>query len=155
MLIVFGGLPGVGKTTVARELAAVIGAMHVRIDSIEQALRDAGLTVEGEGYGAAYAIAADNLRPDHHVVADCVNPWPLTRNEWAAVASRAGVRALNVEIVCSDITEHKRRSSHGRGTSQGIACRHGRKCSRATIVPGTANASSSTPRDSTYRKACG
>ena len=38
-----------------------------------------------------------------------VNPWPLTRNEWQAVANRAGVRALNVEVLCSDIDEHQRR----------------------------------------------
>ena len=37
MLIVFGGLPGTGKTTVARELARQLGAVHLRIDSIEQA----------------------------------------------------------------------------------------------------------------------
>ena len=42
MLIVFGGLPGTGKTTVARELARQLGAVHPRIDSIEQALRNAG-----------------------------------------------------------------------------------------------------------------
>jgi thymidylate kinase len=33
MLIVLSGLPGVGKTTVARELARATGAVHVRIDS--------------------------------------------------------------------------------------------------------------------------
>jgi predicted kinase len=31
MLIVLGGLPGVGKTTIARELARVLGAVHIRI----------------------------------------------------------------------------------------------------------------------------
>jgi len=40
VLVIFGGLPGVGKTTIAQELARQIGAMHVRIDSIEQAIRD-------------------------------------------------------------------------------------------------------------------
>ena len=35
MLIVFGGLPGAGKTTIARELARQIGAAYVRIDSID------------------------------------------------------------------------------------------------------------------------
>jgi predicted kinase len=40
MLIIFGGLPGTGKTTIARALAHQIGAVHLRIDSIEQAIRD-------------------------------------------------------------------------------------------------------------------
>ncbi len=40
MLIALGGLPGTGKTTIARELARQLGAVHLRIDSIEQALRD-------------------------------------------------------------------------------------------------------------------
>src|SRR5262245_37305856 len=106
MLIVLSGLPGVGKTTIARELAASIGATHVRIDSIEQAMRNAGWKVEGEGYSVAYAVAEDNLRLGGTVVADCVNPDPLTRHAWQAVADRAGVRAINVEVVCSDLEEH-------------------------------------------------
>jgi predicted kinase len=36
MLIILGGLPGTGKTTIARELARQLGAVHVRIDSIEE-----------------------------------------------------------------------------------------------------------------------
>ena len=42
MLIIFGGLPGVGKTSIARALAQKIGAVHLRIDTIEQAILDAG-----------------------------------------------------------------------------------------------------------------
>ena len=83
--------------------------MHVRIDSIEQVLRNAGCRVEGEGYAVAYAVAEDNLRAGRTVVADCVNPWPLTRRAWRSVAERAGVTALDVEIVCSDVAEHRRR----------------------------------------------
>jgi 2-C-methyl-D-erythritol 4-phosphate cytidylyltransferase len=49
MLVVLSGLPGVGKTTIARELAVVLNDLHVRIDSIEQALRHAGWTVDSEG----------------------------------------------------------------------------------------------------------
>ena len=109
MLIVLSGLPGTGKTTIARKLAKELAAVYLRIDSIEQAIRNAGKPVEGEGYSVAHAVAEDNLRLGRIVVADCVNPWPLTRREWRAVADRAGVRALDVEIVCSDPGEHRRR----------------------------------------------
>jgi predicted kinase len=119
MLITFSGLPGTGKTTIARELARQSGAVYLRIDSIEQALRAEGVTVEGEGYRAAYAIAEDNLRLGRIVVADCVNPWPLTRHAWQAVSLRTGVASLDVEIVCADQTEHRRRVETRRADIEG------------------------------------
>jgi predicted kinase len=109
MLIVLSGQPGAGKTTIARELARELAAVYLRIDSIEQAIRGSERPVEGEGYDVAYAIAEDNLRLGSVVVADCVNPWPLTRDEWRAVAERTGVPVLELEIVCSDAQEHRRR----------------------------------------------
>ena len=104
-----GGLPGVGKTTLSRALARATGALHLRIDSIEQALRASGIPVAGEGYAVARAVASDNLALARTVIADCVNPWPLTREAWRAVAAGAGVRVLDVELVCSDGAEHRRR----------------------------------------------
>jgi len=56
MLIIFGGLPGVGKTTVAQELARQLGAMHIRIDSIEQAILDSGM-VSSPLNDAGYRVA--------------------------------------------------------------------------------------------------
>lgn len=47
MLLIFGGLPGVGKTAVAAGLAREVGAVHLRIDSIAQALRNSGVDVTG------------------------------------------------------------------------------------------------------------
>jgi predicted kinase len=81
----------------------------VRIDSIEQTLRNAGWTVYDEGYRVAYLVAEDNLQLGRTVIADCVNPWPLTRQAWQDVADRAAARAVRVELVCSDVDEHKRR----------------------------------------------
>jgi predicted kinase len=108
-LIILSGRSGVGKTTIARALATAAGAVHLRIDSIEQALRNLGLTVETEGYVVAYALAEDNLRLGRIVIADSVNPWPQTRDAWRAVAQHAGVQAVEVEVVCSDVHEHRQR----------------------------------------------
>lgn len=44
MLIIFSGLPGSGKSTIARALAQRLGAVYLRIDTIEQAIRDAERT---------------------------------------------------------------------------------------------------------------
>jgi predicted kinase len=112
MLIVFSGLPGVGKTVIARELARQISAVYLRIDSIEQALRHASSTFEplnDAGYCVAYAIAEDNLRLGRTVVADSVNPISITRDAWLDVAKRTGLPAAEIEIQCSDPNEHRRR----------------------------------------------
>lgn len=112
MLIVLGGLPGSGKTTIAREIAALVPCVYLRIDTIEQALRSAGVLagdVGPGGYVVAYELARSNLSLGLTVVADCVNPLPVTREAWRAVAADASSRIVEVEIVCSDIPEHRRR----------------------------------------------
>jgi predicted kinase len=123
MLIILGGLPGVGKTTIARELARQIGAVYVRIDSIEQAIRDSGALsqpVHDAGYRIGYAIAEENLRLGRTVIADSVNPIALTRNAWAAVATRVRVHSIDIEVTCSDSTEHRRRVETRKGDIPGL-----------------------------------
>jgi predicted kinase len=109
MLIILGGLPGSGKTTLARELARGLGAVHVRIDSIEAVLRGAVTEMNDTGYRVAYAVAEDNLGLGRTVIADSVNPLAVTRAAWVDVAKRSGVPAVEIEIVCSDQGEHRRR----------------------------------------------
>ena len=98
-----------GKTTIASRVAAETGAVFLRIDVIEMALHDEGVAVEGQGYAVAYGLAESNLRLGLTVIADSVNPIPLTRAAWRAVAARAGARLVEVEVVCSDLAEHRRR----------------------------------------------
>ncbi|ODS05662.1 AAA family ATPase [Vibrio scophthalmi] len=109
-LYIFSGLPGCGKSTLAQALAKQTGAIYLRIDTVEQALRDlCQLKVEGEGYRLSYHIASDNLKLGLNVIADCCNPIQLTRHEWQSVASLAGADYINIEIACSDREEHQQR----------------------------------------------
>jgi predicted kinase len=109
-LFVFAGLPGSGKTKLSQYLAGRVGAVHLRIDTIEQAMRDlCRISVEGEGYRLAYRIATDNLRLGLSVVADSCNPIALTRREWEKVARTEGAEWINIEVICSDPAEHRRR----------------------------------------------
>jgi len=101
-LIVFAGLPGIGKSSIARGLAKELDAVWLRIDSIEQAIRESALapgSVEDAGYRAAYAVAEDNLRLGRDVIGDSVNDWMLTRNAWRDVGLRAGAKVVEVEIL--------------------------------------------------------
>jgi predicted kinase len=110
LLIALAGLPGSGKSTLAQALADRLRAVWVRIDTIEQAIRDAGIAEDGPaGYIVGYGIAATNLRLGHIVVADSVNPIAITRDAWRRVATEAGARCLEVEVICSDPAEHRRR----------------------------------------------
>ena len=115
-MIALGGLPAVGKSSLAKSLARRLGAVHLRIDTIEQALRNAGLNVYGpEGYLAARDLAEDNLRLGHTVIVDSVNPVGAPRDYWREIAARLAVEPVEIEVVCSDRHQHRRRVE-SRGT---------------------------------------
>jgi len=120
-LYIFSGLPGSGKSTLAHLLARHVGAAYLRIDTIEQTLRQlCAIEVQGEGYLLAYRVAADNLRLGTSVVADSCNPIELTRREWERVAGETGAQYVNIEVVCSDRREHRRRVETRPSTVAGL-----------------------------------
>ncbi|MEJ2867643.1 AAA family ATPase [Actinomycetospora sp. OC33-EN08] len=117
LLISFAGLPASGKSTIAKEVARSLRAAHVRVDTIEVAVGRAEGTAAATngwasppGYEIAYDVAADQLRLGVPVVADSVNPLRESRDAWRSVGRAAGARVLEVEVLCSDPDEHRRRA---------------------------------------------
>lgn len=110
MLFIFSGLPGTGKSTLSAALAGEIRATYLRVDVVEQAMRVAGTWVDGPaGYIVSYEIASHNLRLGLDVIADTVNPIHETRQAWRDVAESLGIPFVEIEVVCSDEREHRRR----------------------------------------------
>ncbi len=109
------GLPGVGKTTIARMVAERTGALWLWIDQIETAMQSSHMKVDDladGGYAAAQAVATGALQQGFDIIADCVNPISLTRDAWRGVSGKAQARHLDVEFWCSDKTEHQKRVEH-------------------------------------------
>jgi len=93
MLIILGGLPASGKSTIAQALAVRIGACYLRVDTVEQAIRSATPPsavddVGPAGYMTLYRLAADNLRLGRTVIVDSVNAIEITRQAFRDVAKK-------------------------------------------------------------------
>lgn len=110
MLYIFGGLPGTGKSSLSSRLARHCRAVYLRIDTIEQAVKAAGTALIGpEGYQAAFGLATDNLCLGNEVVADSVNSIETTRAAWREAAGLAQRPYVEIEVICSDVDEHRTR----------------------------------------------
>jgi len=123
VLVVFVGLPGSGKTTLARRAAAELRATHLRIDAIEAALLRSGVArppLGPVGYAVAHEVAAACLLVGTPVVVDAVSPVPEARMGWATLAATSGVPLRVVEVVMTDRAEHRRRVEARRSDLGGL-----------------------------------
>lgn len=113
VLVVISGLPGTGKTAVAAGIASRLRALHLSIDSAEDAMLGAGLPSGWATGVAAYevtrAAAEQNLALGWDVVVDAVNDSEPARQTWRQAAERAAVTLRFVLLTCSNQQEHRRR----------------------------------------------
>jgi predicted kinase len=112
VLVVVGGLPATGKSTIATVVARRTKAPYLRVDRIEQTIVAwSALThpLGPVGYAVAYELAREQLRLGLDVIAECVNPIALTRDAWLDIAAGSGAAIVEVEVICSDEVEHRRR----------------------------------------------
>lgn len=113
VLIVISGLPATGKTTLAQLLARRVGAAHLSVDTVEEALLGAGLkpswTTAVAAYEAVRAAAEQNLALGFTVVVDAVNDSDAARRTWREAAMNTGRDLRFVLLHPPEPAEHRRR----------------------------------------------
>jgi predicted kinase len=116
------GLPGVGKSSIARGLAAELGVCLFELDRIEAPLleRISGDTLGWGGYEILTSLADDHLALGHGVILDCVSWVRPLRARWAKLADAHAAAFRPIEVVCSDEALHRARLVQRHRGSRGL-----------------------------------
>lgn len=116
-LIIFAGLPGTGKSSLAERVGRELNIPVFAKDWLEATLRRSGLqpgptSTEGLGY-AGYelltTLARRQLMLGQSAILDSVASTPSIRGQWRALATEFHAAWRVVECVCSDVSIHRAR----------------------------------------------
>ncbi|MFT3892560.1 MAG: AAA family ATPase [Anaerolineales bacterium] len=115
-LIVFSGLPGTGKSTLAEAVGRYFGIPVFAKDWLEASLLQSGLkpTIENKSLGSAgydllTLLARRQLMLGQSVILDSVAATKSIRSEWGLLAKRYQAERRVIECVCSDESIHRAR----------------------------------------------
>ncbi len=121
-LIVFSGLPGTGKSSLAEHVGRILNIPVFAKDWLEGALKDHGIESGQDtagasqplgyvGYNLLTTLARRQLQLEQSVILDSVASTPSIREQWRALAWEFGARWRVIECICSDESVHRARMS--------------------------------------------
>ena len=115
-LIVFSGLPGTGKSSLAEAVAKDLGIPVFAKDWLEATLLRSGLESTEEdkplgfaGYELLTVLAERQLMLGQSVILDSVAATKSIRDRWRQLAAQYGAGWRVIECVCSDESLHRSR----------------------------------------------
>ena len=115
-LIVFSGLPGTGKSTLAEAVGKTLGIPVFAKDWLEATLIRSGLKPLHEdkslgfaGYEILTVLAERQLTLDQSVILDSVAASKTIRSTWRQLAKQYSADRRVIECICSDESIHRAR----------------------------------------------
>ena len=111
-LLQMAGLPGSGKSALARMIGRCTGAVVIDKDVLKTAALEAGVeesAAAGAAYEAFFALADHMLGQGFAVVLDSPSFWETIPAKGAAIAADRHLPYYFIECVCSDRDEFERR----------------------------------------------
>ena len=114
-LIVFSGLPGSGKSSLAEVLGRKLSVPVFANDWLQAALKRSRLGNEADrklgfaGYELLTTLAERQLMLGQSAILDSVASIEVVREQWRELAHKYGATWTVIECICSDETVHRQR----------------------------------------------